>query len=67
MHMLRVFFSIFGECQVPPRGLEYELQRFQSLSVDPCGRKYSWNVPEEDGEKKVCFRPSGQPLNPLIG
>ena len=41
MRMLHVFFSVFGECQAPPRGLEYELQRFWSFSVDPCGRKYS--------------------------
>ena len=41
LRMLRVFFSIFGECQAPPIGLEYELQRFQSFSVEPCGRKYS--------------------------
>ena len=36
MRMFRVFFSVFGECQAPPIGLEYELQRFRSFSVDPC-------------------------------
>ena len=41
MRMLRVFFPVFGECQVPPRGLEYELQHFEWFSVDPYGRKYS--------------------------
>ena len=51
MRMLPVFFSVFGECQAPPTGLEYELQRFQSFSLDPCGRKYSSNDDEEDGEK----------------
>ena len=39
--MLRLFFAAFGEFQAPPRGLECELQRFESFSVDPCGRKYS--------------------------
>ena len=29
--MLRLFFSVFG---APPIGLEYELQRFESFSVD---------------------------------
>ena len=48
LRKLRVFFSIFGECQAPPRGLEYALQRFQSFSVDPCGCKYSWNDADED-------------------
>ena len=28
--------------------LEDELQRFESFSVDPCGRKYSWNDAEEE-------------------
>ena len=46
--------------------LEYELQRFRSFSVDPYGRKYSWNNAKEDGEKKDCFRPSGRPLRALM-
>ena len=37
----------FGECEAPPRGL--------------CGRKYSWNDAEEDGENKDSFHPSGRP------
>ena len=32
MRMRRLFFSIFGGSQVPPRGLEYELQCLQSSS-----------------------------------
>ena len=42
------FFSGFGEFQAPPRGLECELQRFESFSADPRGRKYCWNDAEED-------------------
>ena len=49
MHMLHLFFSIFGEFQAPPIGLEYELQRVESL--DLFGRKYFWNDASEDGEK----------------
>ena len=41
MCMLCVFFSVFGECQVPPKDLEYELQRFWLFSVDLYGQKYS--------------------------
>ena len=43
IHMLRLFFSVFGEFQAPPIGLEYDLLRFESCSVNPSGRKYSWN------------------------
>ena len=50
MHMLHLFFSIFGEFQAPPIGLEYELQRVESL--DLFGRKYFWNDASEDGEKR---------------
>ena len=53
--MLCLFFSFFGEFQAPPRGLEYELQHFESFSVDPCGRKYSWNDAEKEGEKKIIW------------
>ena len=56
MLMLHLFFSVFGEFQAPPRGLEYERQCFQFfLLVDPFGRKYSWNDAEEDGGKKDRF------------
>ena len=52
---MRRLFSVFGECQAPPIGLEYEQQRFRSFSVDPYGRKYSWNDDEEDGGKKIVL------------
>ena len=52
MRMLHLFFSISGEFQAPPIGLEYELQRVESFTVDPFGGKYSWNDAEEDGWKK---------------
>ena len=66
MRMLRLFFfSAFGELQAPPIGLEYELQRFESFSVDPFGRKYSRNDAEEDGGKKDCFGTCGQGLRIL--
>ena len=55
MHMLRLLFSVFGEFQVPPRGLECELQCFESFSVDLCGCKYSWNDAKEDGGKKIVL------------
>ena len=53
MHMLRL--SIFGEFQAPPIGQEYELKRVESLTMDPFGRKYSWNDAKEGKEKKDCF------------
>ena len=62
MRMLPLFFSAFGEFQVPPRGLESELQRFESFLVDLCGHKYSWNDAEEDREKKDSFGTCGQGL-----
>ena len=37
LRMLSVFFFVFGECQAPPIGLEFELQRFgpfQWIRVD---------------------------------
>ena len=71
MRMLRVFFCVFGECQAPPIGFKYELQRIWAFSVDPCGCKYSWNNAEEDGGKekkrKDCFRLSGRPLSMVLG
>ena len=62
MHMLRVFFSVFGECQVPPLGLECERQHFRLFSVDLYGRNYSWNDAEEDGGKKDNLHPCGRPF-----
>ena len=55
MRMLRLFYHVFGECQAPPIGLDYALQCFRLFSVDPYGRKYSWNDAEEDGGKKIIF------------
>ena len=43
MRILHLFFYVFGEFQAPLIGLECELQRFESLSMDLFGRKYSWN------------------------
>ena len=50
--MLRLFF---GEFQVPPIGLEYELLHFESFSVDPFGRKYSWNEAKEHGGGNIVL------------
>ena len=55
MHMLRLFFSVFGEFQASPIGLEHELWCFESLTVDQFGRKYSWNDAEEDRGKKIVM------------
>ena len=41
--------------QVPPIGLEYELQRVESFTMDPFGRKYFWNDAEEDGGTKIVL------------
>ena len=65
MHKLRLFFSVSGEFQAPPIGLEYELQRVESFSVDLCGCKYSWNDAEEDGGKTDRFGTCGQGLTHL--
>ena len=68
-HLLLVVFGfsvyclfVFGECQALPIGLEYELQRFRSFSVDPYGCKYSWNDAEEDRGKKIVFVRVDSPL-----
>ena len=45
---------MFGEFQ-SFIGREYELQYFESFSVDPLGRKYSWNDAEEDRRKKIVL------------
>ena len=62
--MRRLFFSIFGELHAPPIGLEYELQRVESFTVDPFGCKYSWNDAEEDGGTKDGFGACGRGLSP---
>ena len=55
MHMLRLFFSVFGKFQATPIGLEYELQHFESFSVDLFGHQYSWNEAKEDWGEKRSF------------
>ena len=63
MRMFCLFFSVFGDFQAPRIGLEYELKRVESCTMDPFGRKYSWNDAEEDGgEKKDCFGTCGHGL-----
>ena len=42
--------------------LEYELQRVEALTMDPFGRKYSWNNSEKDWVKKDCFGTCGHGL-----
>ena len=49
--------------QLPPIGLEYELQRVESFTVDPFGRKYSWNNAKEDRGKKIVLVRVGMALN----
>ena len=51
MHMLRLFFSVYGEFPAPSIGLEYELKHAESFTMDLFGRKYSWNDAKEDGGK----------------
>ena len=46
---ISIFFLL---CSVSPIGLEFELKRVESFSMDPFGRKYSWNDAEEDGGKR---------------
>ena len=57
MRVLRLFFSVFGELQAPPIGLECELQCVESFTMDPFGCKYSWSDAKEDvGIKIVLVR-----------
>ena len=35
--------------------LEYELKCVESFTMDPLGRKYSWNDAEEDGGKRLFW------------
>ena len=55
MHMLCLFFSVFGEFLAPPICLEYKLKRIEWLTMDPSGRKYSWNNAKEAGGEKDCL------------
>ena len=58
MHMLRLFFSVFGEFQAPYR-LEYELQRVESFTMDLFGRSYPETIPRKTGEKNHHFDTCG--------
>ena len=49
MHLLHLFFSIFGEFQAPPIAVEYDLQCIEPFTMDLSGRKYSWSDAEENG------------------
>ena len=40
---------------ISPVGLEYEPQRVETFTMDPFGRRYSWNDAEEDGVKKIVL------------
>ena len=50
------------EFQAPPTGLEYELQRFRSFSVD---ENIPETMPRKSEEKKIVF-PCGRPLRVLL-
>ena len=52
---MRHLFSVSGEFQVPPIGLEYEIKRIESFPMDSFGRKYSWNDSKEDGAKELFW------------
>ena len=53
MRILCLFFYVSGEFQAPPIGLEYELLRVESFTMDLFGCKYSWMM--EDGGEKSLF------------
>ena len=55
VRFLLLLSTVFGEFKAPPIGLEYELQRVESFTMDPFGRKYSWNDAEEDGGEKIVL------------
>ena len=61
MCMLRLLFSSFGEIEVLPIGLEYELKPVELFTMDPC--KYSWNDAKEDGGEKDRFGTCGHVLS----
>ena len=60
MRMLRVFFSVFGECQAPPIGLEYELQRFQCFQWICVDTNILKTIMRKVEQKKDNFRPCGR-------
>lgn len=56
--MLRLLISVFGEFQMPPIDLEYELKRVDSFTMDASTLE---TMPRKTGEKKLklrvmCFR-----------
>ena len=64
MCMCRLFFcSVFGEFKAPPIGLECELQRFESFSVDPSGRNFLETMQRKTEEKKIVFVQVDKALN----
>ena len=65
--MHRLFFCVFGEFQAPPIGLEYELQRVESVTVDPledAGEKrlfrYVWTWSQCRSLLQDCFLAGGE-------
>ena len=46
-------------------GLEYELKRVESFTLDPFGCKYSWNNAKEDGRNEDGFGTCGHGLKVL--
>ena len=58
MCTLRLFFSVFGEFEAPPIGLQYELQLVELLKMDQFRCRYSRNNAKEYGGEKdrfVCY------------
>ena len=65
MCMLCLFFSIFSGFQVPPIGLEYELKRVESFTVDPWMKIFlEWCQVNRGG--KDCFGTCGHGLKPCL-
>ena len=65
MRTLRLFFSVFGEFQAPPIDLEYELQRFQSFSVDCVDANILEKMPRKMEEKKIVLVRVDSALEPV--
>ena len=55
MRMLRLLFPDFGKFQAPLIGVEYELQLFESYSVDPCGPNILDTMPRQMEKKKTVL------------
>ena len=52
---MRLSLSVFGEFQVPPIELEYELQHFESFSVDCVDTNILETMPRKTEEKKIVL------------